>query len=89
MQQALSADLSGVDIGLTAVDHAYDAQLDGYDAATQHIHGVCALVHQVKLTDHCQRAPTCSTWAMVEDGFTIATLLVCGECNLPSKPVQE
>ena len=50
--------LASVDVSLTPVHHADDAQFDRYDPPTQYIHSIGPLVHQVQLGDHGQGPPT-------------------------------
>lgn len=45
-----------VDVGLTAVHDADDAELHGDHEAVQDVHGVRALVHQVELREHADGA---------------------------------
>ena len=51
-----SAHFALVDVCLAAVHDPDDAELDRDDQAVQHVHRVSALVHQVQLRQHADRA---------------------------------
>ena len=50
--------LVALDVRLRTVDHAEYAELDGDDSAAQHVHRVCAGIHQIKFSDDCQCPPS-------------------------------
>ena len=55
-QTVRAANLPSVDISLAAVDDSYNAEPHGYNSATQYVYGVGAMVHEIKIGDHCQRS---------------------------------
>jgi len=57
-----AANLPVVDVRLTAVDDSDNAEPHWYNAATQYVYGVSAMVHEIKLRYHRQRS---SAWFVI------------------------